>query len=65
MKMEFAIMLDSDSTIGRRHSACQLFNNFCKVEGLDLEYSNLYRTVASRFGKEERGRAFTFLSELI
>jgi hypothetical protein len=53
-------MLSSDSTIEQRQSTCQLFNNFCKVEGLGSEYSNLYRTVASRFGKEERDRAFSF-----
>ena len=57
----FAKMLGSDSKIERQRfqpGVCQLFNNFCKVRMLDLEYSNLYLTVASRFGKEEKGRAF-------
>lgn len=42
----------SDSTVGKgpnSDSVCQLSDNFGKREMLDHEYSNLYRTVASRF----------------
>jgi hypothetical protein len=44
----FAIMLGSDSKIDG-NASCGLFNNFCKVEMLDPERSELYLTVASRY----------------
>jgi hypothetical protein len=39
----FAIIIDSDDLVGRGTS-CQLFNNSCKVEMLDSEYSVLTRS---------------------
>lgn len=50
--VDFAIIVDSDSGIeckGSSRIVCELFNNFCKVRMLDLEYSILYLTVASGF----------------
>jgi hypothetical protein len=43
----FAKILGSDIRLDRGTS-CQLFNNFCKVEMLDLEYSLFNRM--SQFG---------------